>query len=277
MMIINRISGINNAAVATPAPPVMENAPAMNYVALHPGTNNPNTNVPNPSNQNQNQYRLNPTQGTTQTTSPQAIQSVTARRSNFTPDLDRVDSIRAEQRQWIEGQQQITRQINNQLNGLALINAHNQNQDGNPQGNMNNLFNLAGMSRMPGAMGLQDYFSIFVQQPGGGFAPDLSGLSPEVRDQLIARAQEDVSENGFWGVERTSERIFNMAEALTGGDPARMDRMRQVVERAFQNVGRMFGGFDRMPEISQETHARVMERFADFAAVATPGIMGTTA
>jgi hypothetical protein len=91
-------------------------------------------------------------------------------------------------------------------------------------------------------------------------------VSPEAQQALIARAREDIGENGFWGVERTSERIFNFAEALTGGDPARMATMQRVVERAFDSVGRMFGGMDRMPDISRQTREAVMQRFDDFAA-----------
>jgi len=195
--------------------------------------------------------------------SPAAAQSGTVQK--FKPDLEKADSIRAEQRQWIEGQQQIMRQINSQIVGLTLANAQPGNNTQDPA-NFNNLYNLAGMSRIPGAAGLQDYFSMFVRQPGGGFSVDFSGVSPEVQQQLIAKAQEDVSENGFWGVSKTSERIFNFAEALTGGDPARMATMQRVVERAFESVGRMFGGMDRMPDISRQTHDAVMQRFNDFAA-----------
>ena len=210
----------------------------------------------------------NPVQGMTQTTSAQAIQANPAQRSNLSgPDMERLDAIRAEQRQWIDGQRQIMRQLNSQIIGLTLANAQPNNTHN--ASDFNNLYNLAGMSRIPGAAGLQDYFSMFVRDGSGNFSVDFSGVSPEVQEQLIARAQEDVSENGFWGVDRTSERIFNFAEALTGGDPAKMAKMQRVVERAFESVGRMLGGRDRMPEISRQTHDAVMQRFNEFAAVTT--------
>ena len=266
-MMINRLNGINNAAIALPPVAGNQNTSSNASIALHPGTG-----VPNNSIQEQSQYRIDQVQAISPSAATHAIQANTAQRSASIPDTERLDAIRAEQRQWVEGMQQVMRQLNNQLTGFALSNAQ--------QDNMGvNLFDMAGMSRIPGAAGMQSYFNMFTRDAAGNFSVDLSGVSPEVRDQLISRAQEDVSDNGFWGVSRTSERIFSFAEALTGGDPARMERMQQVVERAFERVGRAFGGFDNMPEISRETHAALMQRFEDFLAAAgnaqTADLMGT--
>ena len=180
-------------------------------------------------------------------------------RASFKPDLEKAESIRAEQRQWIEGQRQIMKQANGQIIGLTLANAQNNE-------NINNLYNLASIAGIKGISGLESYFSMFVRDGSGNFSVDFSGVSPQVQEQLISKAKEDVSENGFWGVKKTSERIFNFAEALTGGDPSKMAKMQQVVEKAFESVGKIFGGLDRMPEISRQTYDAVKQRFADFAA-----------
>ena len=150
------------------------------------------------------------------------------------------------------------KQINSQIIGLTLANGNNQ--------DINNLYNFASIAGIKSISGLEDYFSMFVRDGSGNFSVDFSGVSPQVQEQLISKAQEEVSENGFWGVSRTSERIFNFAEALTGGDPSKMAKMQQVVEKAFESVGRMFGGIDRMPEISRQTYDAVRQRFEDFAA-----------
>jgi hypothetical protein len=81
-----------------------------------------------------------------------------ARRANFKPDLEKAENIRAEQRQWIAGQQQIMKQINSQIIGLTLSNT----QPGNTQ-NFNNLYNLANKAGIRGVEGMQDYFSMFVR------------------------------------------------------------------------------------------------------------------
>ena len=44
---------------------------------------------------------------------------------------------------------------------------------------------------------------------GGNFTADAD---------TIAQAKEDISENGYWGVKQTSERIFSFAQALAGDD-----------------------------------------------------------
>ena len=35
------------------------------------------------------------------------------------------------------------------------------------------------------------------------------------------QAQKDIAEDGYWGVEQTSERLVSFAKALSGGDPLR--------------------------------------------------------
>ena len=182
------------------------------------------------------------------------------------PDLDKAESIRAEQRQWIEGQQRVMRQVGSQVVGLTLANMQ---PDNNIQaGSINNLYNLGSIAGIRGIEGMQDYFSMFVRDDNGGFSVDFSGVAPEVAAELVSRAREDVSENGFWGVSRTSERIFGFAEALSGGDPAKMATMQRVVERAFESIGEMFGGVDKMPDISRQTLEAVRQRFDEFAAAA---------
>ena len=43
-------------------------------------------------------------------------------------------------------------------------------------------------------------------------------------------AQEAISEDGYWGVKQTSERIFKMAQALAGDDPEKMKEMQEAVK-----------------------------------------------
>lgn len=46
-------------------------------------------------------------------------------------------------------------------------------------------------------------------------------VSPEVR----AQAQKDIADDGYWGVEQTSDRIVEFAKALSGGDSEKADEM----------------------------------------------------
>ena len=45
-----------------------------------------------------------------------------------------------------------------------------------------------------------------------------------------AEAQEAISEDGYWGVKQTSQRIFDFAKALAGDDVEQMKKMQAAVE-----------------------------------------------
>lgn len=81
----------------------------------------------------------------------------------------------------------------------------------------------------------------------------------ELSAEDIAQAKEDVSEDGYWGVEQTSERIYSFAYALTGGDPSKADEMLKAVEKGFKLATKDWG--DELPDISQKTMDAVREKF----------------
>ncbi len=80
----------------------------------------------------------------------------------------------------------------------------------------------------------------------------------------IAQAKEDISEDGYWGVKQTSERIFEFAMALSGGDEETMEKMREAVEKGFGEATKSWGR--DLPEISSNTYDAVMEKFDNFFA-----------
>jgi len=82
-------------------------------------------------------------------------------------------------------------------------------------------------------------------------------------------AQELVAEDGYFGVEKTSDRIFEFAVSIAGGDPGRIDAVREGVEKGFQEALDAFGG--ELPEISYATYDAVMKKLDDWAGIeATP-------
>lgn len=78
-------------------------------------------------------------------------------------------------------------------------------------------------------------------------------------------AQELVAEDGYFGVKKTSERIFDLAVGIAGGDPSRIDAVREGVESGFQEALKAFGG--ELPEISHQTYDAVMQKLDDWAGV----------
>lgn len=79
-----------------------------------------------------------------------------------------------------------------------------------------------------------------------------------------AQAQADIAEDGYWGVNQTSDRIIQFATALTGGDPDKIEEMRAAFQKGYAKAEKTWGG--KLPEISQRTYDAVMKKFDELAA-----------
>ncbi len=76
-------------------------------------------------------------------------------------------------------------------------------------------------------------------------------------------AQKAISEDGYWGVNKTSDRIIEMAKALTGGDPSKIEEMRSAFVKGFKEATKTWG--KELPDISGRTYNAVMEKFDKWA------------
>ncbi len=74
-----------------------------------------------------------------------------------------------------------------------------------------------------------------------------------------AQAQADIAEDGYWGVNATSDRIVDFAVALAGDDPEKLEEMRAAFQKGFDKAAKTWGG--ELPDISQRTYDAVMEKF----------------
>ncbi len=84
-----------------------------------------------------------------------------------------------------------------------------------------------------------------------------------VDEETRAQAQKDISEDGYWGAEATSERILSFAMALTGGDPEKIEDMKDAFIKGFKEATKAWG--KELPELSQKTYDKVMEKFDAWA------------
>ena len=109
---------------------------------------------------------------------------------------------------------------------------------------------------------------------GSTFATAKSGSSDDIWKFLAKgdftvdeaaklKAQEEISENGYWGVNQTSERILSFAKALTGGDPSKVEEMRSAFEKGFSQATKAWG--QSLPSISNDTYDAVMKGFDKWA------------
>ena len=80
--------------------------------------------------------------------------------------------------------------------------------------------------------------------------------------ETIKQAREDISEDGYWGVKQTSERIFDFAKALSGGDEEKMRKMQEAFEKGFKEATKAWG--KSLPDISSQTYDAVNKKFEEF-------------
>ena len=74
-----------------------------------------------------------------------------------------------------------------------------------------------------------------------------------------AQAQADIAEDGYWGVEKTSDRILDFAKALSGGDTSKAETLLEAFKKGFEEATGTWG--KELPEISQKTYDAVLEKF----------------
>ena len=84
-----------------------------------------------------------------------------------------------------------------------------------------------------------------------------------VTEAAKLEAQKAISEDGYWGVKQTSERILSFAKALTGGDPSKIEEMKAAFEKGFSQATKAWG--QDLPSISNDTYDAVMAGFDKWA------------
>lgn len=93
------------------------------------------------------------------------------------------------------------------------------------------------------------------------FTPDnLKDVTPE----QIAQAKEDISEDGYWGVKETSQRLFDFACALAGDDVDKMKEMQDAIKKGFDNATKAWG--KDLPDICKDTLDATDKMFEDYFA-----------
>lgn len=91
----------------------------------------------------------------------------------------------------------------------------------------------------------------------GDIEIDIATITPEA-------AQELVADDGYFGVEKTSDRIFQFAVGVAGGDPSRIDAIKEGIDNGFNEALEAFGGW--LPDISYATYDTVMEKLDSWVA-----------
>jgi hypothetical protein len=85
----------------------------------------------------------------------------------------------------------------------------------------------------------------------------------KVDDATRLQAQQDVAADGFWGVAQTSERTIEFAKAISGGDPAKIELLRQSIIDGYAAAEKAWGG--ELPQISKQTQEATLKGLDEWA------------
>ena len=90
----------------------------------------------------------------------------------------------------------------------------------------------------------------------------LAGGNFTVDAATKAQAQKEISEDGYWGVKKTSQRLFDFASALAGDDVDKMKEMQKAMEKGFKMATKAWGR--ELPSISHDTMDAANKLFEDY-------------
>ena len=101
---------------------------------------------------------------------------------------------------------------------------------------------------------------------GQGFWGVRAGGSLKLSEADRAQAQELIGEDGYFGVKQTTARIMDFAKALVGENASddKIELMRDAVQKGFDEVSRLFGGFDNLPDVTKQTYDAIMKAFDEW-------------
>lgn len=90
------------------------------------------------------------------------------------------------------------------------------------------------------------------------FAEAAKNADPET----IKAAQESISEDGYWGVNKTSDRLVSMAIALSGGDSSKADEMMAAIQKGYDKATSAWG--KELPDICKDTLEATKQKMDDW-------------
>ena len=108
----------------------------------------------------------------------------------------------------------------------------------------------------------------------GGLKVDASKFALPSVATNAEDAAKAVADGGDWSVNAVSDRIFGLAELFAGGDPEKLQKMREAVEEGFKQAGAVWKdstGNTSMPDITKNTYNEIMKRFDNTMSKLTSG------
>ena len=109
---------------------------------------------------------------------------------------------------------------------------------------------------------LQGQAGTYGKATGDNMWQQLAGGNVKVDAATRAQAQKDISEDGYYGVKHTSQRLFDFAAALAGDDVDKMKEMQKAMEKGFKQATKTWGR--ELPAICKDTINAANKLFEDY-------------
>ncbi|MEE3392534.1 MAG: hypothetical protein VZR00_00185 [Lachnospiraceae bacterium] len=155
-----------------------------------------------------------------------------------------IKKLKADQQAHIESMQNLVYQL------LTKQGAASTAANGNGQGNgIFDLTNIAAGFDLTKATNLADTFRAAAQNAD---------------EETVKKAKESISEDGYYGVKKTSDRLASMAIALTGNDPSKADEMLEALKKGFEKATAAWG--EELPQISKDTYDAAVKKINEWKA-----------
>lgn len=85
----------------------------------------------------------------------------------------------------------------------------------------------------------------------------------EVDEKTSLVAQQEIAEDGFWGVKQTSQRAIEFAIALSGGDTSKAELLKNAIIKGYKAAEAAWGG--ELPEICKQTQEATLKGLDEWA------------
>lgn len=92
----------------------------------------------------------------------------------------------------------------------------------------------------------------------------LESLGSKVESNPQENAMQSIEPGGEFSAENTSQRIFDFAVNLSGGDDQKLSDLKDAITEGFKAAEKMMGG--NLPKISYETYDMTMQKFDEYFA-----------
>lgn len=115
--------------------------------------------------------------------------------------------------------------------------------------------NAVGQGALSGSQQVLDFLS-GKESEGGMSLSNIGYTGKPITDLTPNEANALLSDEGFFGITQTSDRVANFVFSFSGNDVELLQKGREGVVQGFEEALKMFGG--ELPEISYKTQERTL-------------------